>query len=94
MSQRLSPTLDELLGDSLIQAVMRADHVEPQAVRALFAEPAGRIVRRAQRRTESRERIFPETVDRPAPLASDVRRAARKTGAAARPLRVGDLLLS
>ncbi len=43
MSQRLTPTLDELLGDSLIQAVMRADNVEPQALRTLFAETAGRI---------------------------------------------------
>ena len=36
------PTVDELLGDSLIQAVMRADNVEPQALRALLVGAAGR----------------------------------------------------
>ena len=70
MSQRLSPTLDELLGDSLIQAVMRADHVEPQAVRALFAEPAGRIVRRGKGEPKAASVFFPRpSIDRrPSPL--------------------------
>jgi hypothetical protein len=52
MSQRLSPTLDELLGDSLIQAVMRADNVEPQALRMLLAETAGRIEARREGETK------------------------------------------
>ncbi len=43
MLQRHSPTIDELLGDSLIQAVMRADNVEPQALRSLLAGAAERI---------------------------------------------------
>jgi hypothetical protein len=44
MSLRHSPTIDELLSDSLIQAVMRADKVEPQALRTLLDGVAGRIV--------------------------------------------------
>jgi hypothetical protein len=44
MSLRHSPTIDELLGDSLVQAVMRADHVEPQALKTLLADAAFRVV--------------------------------------------------
>jgi hypothetical protein len=43
MSLRPSQTIDELLGDSLIQAVMRADKVEPLALRTMLADVAGRI---------------------------------------------------
>ena len=43
MSLRTHPTVDDLLGDSLIQAVMRADGVEPQVVRTLLAAAARRI---------------------------------------------------
>jgi hypothetical protein len=43
MSLRHSPTVDELLGDSLVQAVMRADNVEPQALRTLLTEIAARV---------------------------------------------------
>ena len=38
----LDPTIDDLLADSLIQAVMRADHVEPQALKSLLKRAAGR----------------------------------------------------
>ena len=48
MLQRQSPTLDELLGDSLIQAVMRADRVEPGEIRTLFASLAERGGARAR----------------------------------------------
>ncbi len=43
MFKRHTPTVDELLGDSLVQAVMRADNVEPQALRTLLESVAGRI---------------------------------------------------
>ena len=43
MSLRHSPTIEELLGDSLVQAVMRADNVEPQALRTLLADTAFRL---------------------------------------------------
>jgi hypothetical protein len=43
MSLSHGPTLDDLLADPLIQTVMRADHVEPQALRALMSGAAGRI---------------------------------------------------
>jgi hypothetical protein len=43
MSLSYTPTIDDLLADSLIQTVMRADHVEPQAVRSLMRGVASRI---------------------------------------------------
>ncbi len=51
MSLRHSPTIDELLGDSLVQAVMRADKVEPLALRTLLADAAYRL---ADARVEQR----------------------------------------
>ena len=83
MSPRHSPIIDELLGDSLVQAVMRADNVEPQALRALLADTAvrvaatrveqrsagGRLTKPSiDRRTASRGANAPARV-RPAPLA-------------------------
>ena len=47
MSLRHSPTIDELLGDSLVQAVMRADNVEPQVLRTLLGAAAARVERRS-----------------------------------------------
>ena len=32
------PTLDEILSDSIIQAVMAADHVDPRTVRATLRQ--------------------------------------------------------
>jgi len=43
MSLSYNPTIDDLLADSLIQTVMRADHVEPQALETLLYGVAGRI---------------------------------------------------
>jgi hypothetical protein len=43
MSLSYSPTIDDLLADSLIRAVMRADHVEPRALKALLHGVASRI---------------------------------------------------
>ena len=42
------PTVDELLADGLVQAVMRADRVEPAELRTLLSGVAGRIARRRQ----------------------------------------------
>ena len=53
MSLRHSPTIDELLGDSLVQAVMRADNVEPQALRTLLAGAAFRLAARREQRSAS-----------------------------------------
>ena len=36
MAYRNAQTIDDLLADPLIQKVMRADHVEPQALRSLL----------------------------------------------------------
>jgi hypothetical protein len=43
MSLSHNPTIDELLGDSLVQAVMRADNVEPRSLRTLLADAAARV---------------------------------------------------
>jgi hypothetical protein len=76
MSLRYSPTIDELLGDSLVQAVMRADDVEPQALKTLLADAAFRI---AAAPRERRPTSGPMT--RP---AIDGRATSRDTNAPAR----------
>jgi hypothetical protein len=43
MLLRRSPTVDELLQDSLIQAVMRADSVEPETLRTVLMDAAQRV---------------------------------------------------
>jgi hypothetical protein len=43
MTQCDSPTLEQLLADSLIRAVMRADHVEPEALKSLMERIADRV---------------------------------------------------
>ncbi len=57
MPLRQSPTLDELLGDSLVQAVMRADNVEPQALRTLLADTAFRLAARIDRKPGAESRL-------------------------------------
>ena len=42
MSLSYNPTIDDLLADSLIQTVMRADHVEPQELKTLLYGVASR----------------------------------------------------
>jgi hypothetical protein len=43
MAHRNASTIDGLLADPLIQKVMRADRVEPQALKVLLQGTAGRI---------------------------------------------------
>jgi len=43
MAHQNAPTIDDLLADPLIQRVMSADHVEPQALRSLLAGTARRL---------------------------------------------------
>jgi hypothetical protein len=43
MAYRSAETIDDLMADSLIQKVMLADHVEPQALRTLLDGTARRI---------------------------------------------------
>ena len=67
MPKHATPMIDELLGDSLIQAVMRADKVEPQGLRILLAGAAGRIAaRRAP--NDRRSNTHASARLRPAPL--------------------------
>jgi hypothetical protein len=85
MSLHRNSTIDELLADSLIQTVMRADQVEPQALKALLNGDASRIA--ATRREHAAERSGVVFVRSPserrgrepdAPLAA--RRATRVRG--------------
>ena len=48
MSLSHAPTVDELLADGLVQAVMQADHVESAALRTMLDGVAGRIAYRRQ----------------------------------------------
>jgi hypothetical protein len=48
MSLNHVPTVDELLADGLVQAVMQADHVEPAELKTLLGGVADRIARRRQ----------------------------------------------
>jgi hypothetical protein len=43
MSFSYGPTIDDLLTDSLIQMVMRADHVEPRSLKLLLHGVASQI---------------------------------------------------
>ena len=43
MAYRSAQTIDDLLADALIQKVMRADRVEPQALKSLLTGTARRI---------------------------------------------------
>ena len=48
MSLNFAPTVDELLADGLVQAVMQADRVEPAELRTLLSGVADRVARRRQ----------------------------------------------
>lgn len=54
MSLHHIPTIDDLLADSLIQKVMGADRVEPQALKALLAGAAARIAAGREARASRR----------------------------------------
>ena len=95
MFKRHTPTVDELLGDSLVQAVMRADNVEPQALRTLLEGVAGRIAA-ARGETEPRpvSALFanPPIERRSAPRPAMGQTRARPASAGG-PVRLGALLL-
>jgi hypothetical protein len=83
MSLRHSPTVDDLMADSLIQAVMRADHVEPQALKSLLSSAALRIGAAPRRRALT---VFVRSaIDRrKTPLAADAPLATGRTARVAR----------
>ena len=74
-----APTIDTLLADSLIQKVMRADRVEPQALKSMLHGTARRIAERRRATTVQigqdlvRRGSFrsPRLLMRPAPRAAD-----------------------
>jgi hypothetical protein len=72
--------IDELLADPLIQTVMRADQVEPQALRALLNGAASRIT--ATRRERAAERpgvVFVRSSNERRGRQPDAPLAARQT---------------
>ena len=59
MLLRDTPTIDELLADSLVRAVMRADNVEPQALRTVLTDAANRVLgARLERKPRLRAGLF------------------------------------
>jgi hypothetical protein len=58
MTQCDSPTIEQLLADSLIRAVMRADHVEPEALKSLMERTADRIALGPQEHKTARGVFF------------------------------------
>ena len=58
MSFNSVPTADELLADGLVRAVMRADHVEPQELKTLLSDVAGRLARRREIERKAAEYFF------------------------------------
>ena len=71
MSLRHTPTIDELLGNSLVQAVMRADNVEPQALRTLLADTAVRSPPPGRAEAGERALAKPPIDRRPASRGAD-----------------------
>jgi hypothetical protein len=43
------PTLDEMLSDSIVRAVMEADGIDPQELAATLRQTGRKLVRRARR---------------------------------------------
>ncbi len=78
MSLSHVPTVDELLADGLVQAVMQADHVEPAELRTLLSGVARRIARRRQSEQKAL-RIFatPRLAWRPGADDANARARAR-----------------
>jgi hypothetical protein len=87
MSLSHAQTIDDLLSDSLIQTVMRADHVEPEALKSMLtatahrltAAPGGGGLQRSGlvfTRLPAERRLWPRALIAP-PVA---RRAPRLTG--------------
>jgi DNA-directed RNA polymerase specialized sigma24 family protein len=57
MSLNHGPTIDDLLADTLVQAVMRADHVKPQALKTLLNGVASRIAAARRERPSRRPAV-------------------------------------
>jgi hypothetical protein len=83
MSERVSPAIEELLEDSLVRAVMRADNVEPQALRTLLTDAALRVVvARIELKPGSELLTKPPIDRRTAPRAVSSPQRVRPTSAA------------
>ena len=82
MSFSPAPTVDELLADGLVQAVMQADHVEPDELRALLGGVAQRIFRRREGEPKARVLATPRIVWRPRPGGANARTPALPAPAA------------
>ena len=47
------PTLDEILSDCIVRAVMKADGIEPEELAATLRQAGRKLVRRARRAARS-----------------------------------------
>ncbi len=74
MPHPYAQTIDELLSDSLIQAVMRADHVEPDSLKGVLVAAATRVDASRRLRPMIPESVWPrfspERRALPAPVAA------------------------
>jgi hypothetical protein len=76
--RREDPGIDDLLADKLVQTLMRADHVEPKALKSLMGGVADRLA--AARRDGAAGAIFATSTtepafDRPPALGAQASRA-------------------
>ena len=83
MSLHHIPTIDDLLADLLIQKVMGADRVEPQALKALLAGAAARIA--AGREARASRRAGVGFANAPGDRRNPLRRPDTLAGARAAP---------
>ncbi len=75
-------TIDDLLGDSLIQAVMRADRVEPRALKVMLTGVGAKVAARQEPKLRARRGARPLCGRDRAAQAGDVASAAARQGQA------------
>ena len=83
MSHPYAQTIDDLLSDSLIQAVMRADRVEADTLRGLLKSAATRVASGHRQRASAPPRFSAERRALPAPAALPLLPPAWLAGCAA-----------
>ncbi len=93
MSLSHAPTVDELLADGLVQAVMQADRVEPAELRTLLSGVADRIARGRQSEPKALRFFATPRLERRPDRRRRERSGARPARACRRGLRRRALLL-
>lgn len=71
--QRINERIDDLLADSLVQSVMRADHVDPADLRAIWRAAADKLKHKQARRGSVPPAGGPKSHERPNQQANSQR---------------------